>query len=33
VVLNKANMDVVQRYDGHLEGYYRNKHFSRYYAE
>jgi succinoglycan biosynthesis transport protein ExoP len=33
VVLNKANMDVVHRYDGHLEGYYRNKHFARYYAE
>ena len=33
VVLNKANMDVVHRYDGHLEGYYRNKHFARYYAD
>jgi succinoglycan biosynthesis transport protein ExoP len=33
VVLNKANMDVVHRYDGHLEGYYRNKHFARYYVE
>ena len=33
VVLNKANMDVVHRYDGHLDGYYRNKHFARYYAD
>ena len=33
VVLNKANMDVVHRYDGHLEGYYRNEHFARYYAD
>lgn len=33
VVLNKANMDVVHRYDGYLEGYYRNKHFARYYAD
>ena len=33
VVLNKANMDTVHRYDGHLEGYYRNKHFARYYAD
>jgi succinoglycan biosynthesis transport protein ExoP len=33
VVLNKANMDVVHRYDGYLEGYYHNKHFARYYAE
>jgi succinoglycan biosynthesis transport protein ExoP len=33
VVLNKADIDVVHRYDGHLEGYYRNKHFARYYAD
>jgi polysaccharide biosynthesis transport protein len=33
VILNKANMDVVHRYDGHLEGYYRNKHFARYYVD
>ena len=33
VVLNKANMDVVHRYDGYLEGYYRNKHFARYYSD
>jgi len=33
VVLNKANMDVVHRYDGHLGDYYRNKHFARYYAD
>jgi succinoglycan biosynthesis transport protein ExoP len=33
VVLNKANMDVVHRYDGYLDGYYRNKHFARYYAD
>ena len=33
VVLNKANMDTVHRYDGHLEGYYRNKHFARYYSD
>jgi succinoglycan biosynthesis transport protein ExoP len=30
VVLNKANLDTVDRYDGH---YYRNKHFARYYAD
>jgi succinoglycan biosynthesis transport protein ExoP len=33
VVLNKANMDMVHRYDGYLEGYYHNKHFARYYAD
>jgi polysaccharide biosynthesis transport protein len=33
VVLNKANMDKVHRYDGQLGDYYRNKHFARYYAE
>jgi succinoglycan biosynthesis transport protein ExoP len=33
VVLNKADMDAVHRYDGHLDGYYRNKHFARYYAD
>jgi succinoglycan biosynthesis transport protein ExoP len=33
VVLNKANMDIVHRYDGYLEDYYRNKHFARYYAD
>jgi polysaccharide biosynthesis transport protein len=33
VVLNKANLDMVHRYDGHLGGYYRNKHFARYYAD
>jgi len=33
VVLNKANMDKVHRYDGYLGDYYRNKHFSRYYAD
>ena len=33
VVLNKANMDIVQRYDGHLGDYYHNKHFARYYAD
>ena len=33
VVLNKANMDIVHRYDGYLDGYYRNKHFARYYAD
>jgi succinoglycan biosynthesis transport protein ExoP len=33
VILNKANMDKVHRYDGYLEGYYRNKHFARYYAD
>jgi succinoglycan biosynthesis transport protein ExoP len=33
VVLNKANMDSVHRYDGYLGDYYRNKHFARYYAD
>ena len=33
VVLNKANMDSVHRYDGHLGDYYRNKHFARYYSD
>jgi polysaccharide biosynthesis transport protein len=30
VVLNKVDMDVARRYDGHLKDYYHNKHFSRY---
>ena len=30
VVLNKADMDSVRRYDGHLSDYYQNKHFARY---
>jgi succinoglycan biosynthesis transport protein ExoP len=30
VVLNKVDMNVARRYDGHLKDYYRNKHFSRY---
>ena len=33
VVLNKANMDIVHRYDGHLGDYYNNKHFARYYGD
>jgi polysaccharide biosynthesis transport protein len=33
VVLNKANMDKVHRYDGYLGSYYRNKHFARYYTD
>jgi succinoglycan biosynthesis transport protein ExoP len=33
VVLNKANMDIVHQYDGYLDGYYRNKHFARYYTD
>jgi polysaccharide biosynthesis transport protein len=33
VVVNKADMDKVHRYDGYLGDYYRNKHFARYYAE
>jgi succinoglycan biosynthesis transport protein ExoP len=30
VVLNKADIDTVRRYDGYLGDYYHNKHFSRY---
>ena len=33
VVLNKANMDKVHRYDSYLGDYYHNKHFARYYAD
>jgi polysaccharide biosynthesis transport protein len=33
VVLNKANLDIVHRYDGHLGDYYNNKHFARYYGD
>ena len=30
VVLNKVDMNVARRYDGHLKDYYHNKHFARY---
>ncbi len=30
VLLNKADIDVVRRYDGHLGDYYKNDHFARY---